>query len=423
MLLGIPARRYVLPVIWIAVLTMHAGAVEVPEITRPHPRLLLNAKQVATVRERALSGRAPFTESWRLLRRYADGALNLVPTPYTGTDSVEAYFATVGQAEVTRDLALAWHISGQEPYALKALELLLAWSNAKPPAMSRVDPQDRQPGSGMHIGRATMPFVWAYDLLYEHPSWTREQRETVEAWFRVLEMQVKRGILRWHRNDYFNRQYYQNHLAAHVMALTLIGYVLGDRELVQYAIASPENPRDFVQLLEGMIFMPGDAPHHREPAGLSVQRGELYDRYRHHTARGRGLQYAHLSMTLLTITAEACLQNGLDFYAYTAPTGERLEYVYDFYAPFYAAMKSDLQGGFYAGECHRMGRAGDDPMFFELAHARFPENENIQAVLLNHQRPGRRFWLLGWPTLLYGAEENQCTPGSERRRAPGTPEN
>ena len=41
--------------------------------------------------------------------------------------------------------------------------------------------------------------------------------------------------------------------------------------------------------------------------------------------------------------------------------------------------------------------------------ARFPKNENIQAVLLNNQRPGRRFWLFGWPTLLYGAEENQCT--------------
>ncbi len=39
--------------------------------------------------------------------------------------------------------------------------------------------------------------------------------------------------------------------------MALMGSYLGDRDLVQFALASPDNDRDFTDLIEGLILMPG----------------------------------------------------------------------------------------------------------------------------------------------------------------------
>ena len=68
-------------------------------------------------------------------------------------------------------------------------------------------------------------------------------------------------------------------------------------------------------------------------------------------------------------------------YAYTAPTGENLKLAYEFYAPFYTQMKSDLEHGYYAGEDDRITKAGDMRGLFELGYNAYPESTKIKAVL------------------------------------------
>ncbi len=88
----------------------------------------------------------------------------------------------------------------------------------------------------------------------------------------------------WEDNDYFNKQYYQNHLVAHSMGILMLGLATDNDELVQFAIDSPANPRDVKELLSGCILMDGDTPCSREKAGSAPPvKGEIYDRYRHDT--------------------------------------------------------------------------------------------------------------------------------------------
>ncbi len=182
----------------------NAQTVEVPAITNAHPRLLLNRVQLANMKKRALSGKEPFCRAWDLLKRRAEGSMAVKPAPYQGTDAVQAYRAASGQAEAARDLALVWHITGDDRYAEKALEFLWTWSGSDPHALSKVIPDA---GSGMHLARSTMPLVWSYDLLHDHSAWTKEKRVRVESWLRLLEWHIKQGIRQWHENDYFNQQY------------------------------------------------------------------------------------------------------------------------------------------------------------------------------------------------------------------------
>lgn len=381
----------------------------VPEITKPHPRLILDQQDLEAMRERVRSGHEPFISAWEKLRNSAEAGLARDPRPYEGDEGPRFWHVAWRESEAARDMALAWHITFDDRYALGAIRYIQEWATNVPIPGAHLDPERKDPGIGMYVARSTMPFIYAYDLLHDHPGWEPEARYRVESWFRIIEMNCKIGSYRWRKNNYYNEQYYQNHLVSDTMGMLLVGYVLGDRNLVQQAVSSEEYERDVFDLMDGLILMPGDTPHKREPAGLEIQPGEIYDRYRHHTGRLKGLQYSHLSLTLMTVIAEVLRNNGIDLYSYEAPGGEKLELSWAFYSDFYSTMRSDIKGGFYAGEDERMTRAGDKPTLFEIGALRYPELEGPREVLKNIDRAGEPLWLFGWPVLTHGIilEENE----------------
>ena len=274
---------------------------------------------------------------------------------------------------------------------------------------------------GMEVARAGSQFVWAYDLLYNYEGFTAEQKDAVEEWLRIMEQEIKTGITRWqdhYRWDteakawvrdpsvpaYFGAQDFQNHIVGHTMGLTIIGYALGDRELVQYALDSEAYPRNFKRLIAGCIFMEGEKPFAGEPDHAAPPRtGEIYDRYRHYEGTpGKGIGYTHLTLSLLIATAEAAYNNGLDFYHYTAPTGENLELPFDFYADLYRLKDSTLKGGFYSGEDKWLNNTWLANVC-EIAHKRYPQNEAVvkylQTVDRAHVHPAE---FLGISVLTHG---------------------
>ncbi|MEM6391877.1 MAG: alginate lyase family protein [Planctomycetota bacterium] len=199
-------------------------------------------------------------------------------------------------------------------------------------------------------------------------------RETIVAGFGRMAQLIRASADHWHANDYFGRQDYQNHVVAHTVGMLALGYAIGDRELVQYALDHPDNHRDYVELIAGSILMPGDIPHVCEPAGRTVHVGEIDDRYRHFTTpdHSKGLHYSHLTLSLLTVGSEILYCNGLDFYRYVAQGGETLELPFTFYSDFYRTRDSAIGDGFYAGESWRIGLASDSPELFEIAALRYP---------------------------------------------------
>ena len=374
----------------------------VPQITKAHPRLMMDSEDIAVMKKRVAAGEKPFSDAWALMKDELDKliAADVNPKPYTGDNSNEFFEAATNQSATARDLAIAWHITGDEKYGKSAIEYLYRWAAATPMPAGGFNPELRYPNTGMEIARSSFAFLWAYDLMYNHPLMTDARKAQVELWFRNLEKVIHEGAKRWDTNDYFGKQYYQNHITSHVMGLAAIGYTLGDRELVQYAIDSTANPRDFMEVIDGAILVEHETPHDGE--AKDVQSGEIIDRYRHRQAPGKGLQYAHLTLLTLAVTAEMCYNNGLDFYNYSSPTGENLAICFDFYADFYRLKDSTIKGGFYSGETERIGLAGDNPALFELGFRRYPNSPDLIELMSSMERGEQKVWILGRAVLTHG---------------------
>ncbi len=371
---------------------------------------MFTAESLDRMRERVAAGRDPWRRAAAKLVEEAEDALEsgVDPDPYTGRHSLEFYHAAIRQGERARLYAYGWLVSGDAGLAEAGIAYLAAWAGADPPPASDFDPEIRYPNTGMEVARAAIPFLEAYDLLAAHRSWDDGDRADVETWFRSLVDPILQGKERWQKNDYFNRQYFQNHLTAHTMGLAAIGYALGDRDLVQYALDHPDNDRDYKTLIEGMILMPGDETHHREPDDAPPpEKGEIADRYRHYTAPDRGLAYTHLSLSQLLYIAEMAWNNGVDFYSYEAEGGENLKLPLRFYADFYRTRDAGLHHGLYRGE-----RFQDFyPLIYEIANRRYPDTPEIVALLRSLDRlevPRHPHAYFFYPVLTHG----------ERRDAP-----
>ena len=181
-------------------------------------------------------------------------------------------------------------------------------------------------------------------------------------------------------------------------------YAIGDPSLVQFAVDSPENPRDFLKLFDGMILMAGDpfvAP--ADTMNPPPQDGEIVDRYRH--VEDLGFYYGQLSLRQMTAMSETLFANGLDFYQRTGAYGETLEKPFDFYADFVRTGTSSLKGGFYTGEGFGVG--GYKAAVYEVAHKRYPANLEIKALLDSVDRAavdpsGDAETYFVYPTLTHG---------------------
>lgn len=364
------------------------------EITFKHPSIAFTAEQFKKIADAYSAGAPSVKEAVDFIYTRASG--NYDPNTVTTAAKQEAsdlgtlYKSMKGPSVLALHRAVAANLTTdtekKDTYAAGAVEILYNWASACKdvdyPIVSSEDLEEPSTGAGMYLARVAWPFFATYDILRGTKYITADQNQVIVAWFRNIEKAIKASMNSWANNDYFNKQYYQNHLAAHMWGLLSIGYVLEDASLVQYAIDSDENPRDFYELIEGCILMEGDTPCSRESAtSKAPQTGEIYDRYRHETAPLKGLQYTSLTLQILSCAARTCYNNGIDMYAYEAPTGENLRLAYEFYAPFYAKIDASLQGGYYTGETERLTKAGDMQGLFELGYNAYPDSEAIKSVI------------------------------------------
>lgn len=369
------------------------------DISFRHPSLLYTEEQFTKIKAAYKAGTAvSLTKAINFVVIRAKDGLGYDPENVTteqkktNNDNGTWYKYVTGPSLLAMHFAMAWKIAddtdaNKAKYAQKAVELLMSWANAckdveYPVGTTQGTDEEPSTGAGMYLARGCYPFFVTYDILMGSEYISTEQDAVIRGWFTNIVKHIKASINAWDNNDYFNKQYYQNHLAAHVWGLVSLGYLLEDPSLVQFAIDHEDNPRDFYEMIQGAIFMEGDTPCHRESSGApAVRTGEIYDRYRHDTAPLKGLQYTSLTLQCLSSAARTCKNNGIDMYAYTAPTGENLRLAYEFYAPFYAQKKSDLEHGYYAGEDDRICKTGDMQGLFELGYNAYPDSQKIKTVI------------------------------------------
>lgn len=357
-------------------------------------------------RTRIAEKREPFHSYWQAARRDVDEAMTRQPEPYTGKDPLEFHGAAQSDGIAARLLAYTWRLEDREDAGAKAIAMLDAWASATPLPGTEFDPKIRFPNAGMDVARGMLPFVAAFDLLEGHPELTASRRQRIERWFRALADVVKQGIARWEENGDFGGQTFQNHHAAHVLGLVLFGAALRDDELIAFARDSDENPKDYFELVDGLILAPGDVPH-GGLRGKPLHPGEIQDRSR--TSSGGGLTYCHLTLTMMLYSADVLTRvTGKDDLNHRAPGGECLVQSATFYSDFFRLRRADLHGGYYERDARAIRSAEHYLGTFEVALHHWPDVPNLRAVVRSTKRSRTpRSWLCyyGLPLLTHGVDE------------------
>lgn len=366
-------------------------------------RIETTPERLEQVRTWLREKREPFYTYWQDAKKEGSVAFSKKYRPSANTNPLTYHQYVNAQGSVARILAYWWQLERNEEAAQTAIALLDSWASHQPLPGTNLDSKIRFPNAGMDVARGTLPFVVTYDLLHDLPEMTTERKARIEHWFRELSKVVEEGIRRWEENDDFGKQRFQNHHVSHVLGLAIFGTALNDREMVQFALDSPENPKDFKELIAGIILMPTDKPHYGR-RGKPLHAGEIQDRYR--TDTGAGLTYCHLSMTMLLYAAEVFTRfTGEDYVNWKAPGGEHLQLPFTFYSDFFRTRSATLHGGYYHRDQRMISRP--EPFFgiFEVALHHWPDTPNLRAMVRHlHRAKTPRTWLsyYGLPLLTHG---------------------
>lgn len=360
-----------------------------------HPSLLYTQQELDDIKQAIAIHKEPFYSASLYLKMYCDAKLNYVSSPYTGNNSDLYYNQMLLPASIVRNMAMAYKLTGNADYGVKAATMLDEFATACTGKLFDINIDF--PAQSMKVARASFPFVCAYDLLLNTGLISQATKTKVQAWFRQIEKQVKDGEQVWIDNDYFSKQYYNNHLVAHTMSLLAIGCALDDPALIQYAVDSEECPRDVRELITGMIMMTGD----RDCVRITNQpkeAGEIMDRFRHVTDGGRGLQYASLVLNLFSPIARICTHHSWNLFNYTAPTGENLQLSYNYYSDYWRTKNSYIKSGFYGHpqEDLRLASPADWIGNFEVGLRYYPTSQQLINVVGSYNRSTQHIDLLGY---------------------------
>ncbi|RME51674.1 MAG: hypothetical protein D6790_19635, partial [Caldilineae bacterium] len=216
-------------------------AIDLPE-NPMHPNLLLNQTEIEEIKQKV--EQYPWAqEAYRTLKANADAwaARSEIHVPETGGGFYHAADATAYQiteqhyshADAARDMALMFQLTGDEKYVPNAKAILLDYAD-KYLTYEIHDKAERTGDQAEAGGRATpqgineaawvIPLAWAYDLLYDR--FTPEEREAIET-------QVLRPAAEIIMDNNEGRH---NHQTWYNAGVGVIGFVLGDKELVWYAL-------------------------------------------------------------------------------------------------------------------------------------------------------------------------------------------
>ncbi|NQU42218.1 alginate lyase family protein, partial [bacterium] len=259
-------------------------------------------------------------------------------------------------------------------------------------------PQYPNSNIGLDLAIPMVSYCYAYSLLYD--GFALSERADIERWVRDMAGKIRFGHEAWIQANYFGGQDFNNHLSAHVMALAIIGYTLRDQAMIDYAIDSPDNPRDWGEMVDGAILMPTQPQATHGPGAQwdqkEIEAGEIYDRTR--ISQGKGLGYSLVNLKDLTFTAEVARNNGLDLYSHTGPYGENLKVSYDYFSNYVIAKDpSALAGGYYTEETTAPGEA---VALYEMVYRVWPDDPKIEAVLRSCDRVVDQHAFLGWTVVL-----------------------
>jgi len=159
-----------------------------------HPSLVVTAADIDAIKSRIAAGSEPEASAWRhFADYYLSGPMRDAPQVFAGPavnpgSDWDHVFDTLGQdGSKARNLAIAYVITGDQKYAVKAREYLVAWALGNTPTTQydwdHGDPTYDHGATGYHQSYGAFSFAYAYDLTYDSGVYSDADRVTVKAWF------------------------------------------------------------------------------------------------------------------------------------------------------------------------------------------------------------------------------------------------
>lgn len=148
--------------------------------------IVLSDADVAATRARLTAGDEPWATAWRVFLETRVGPAlrdgpSVDPGPYRGDGDVHRAFLPLdADSRAARNLAVAYALSGDRRYAVRARDLLVAWANASTP--TRLEHHD-SPDTGQLQSWGAFSFAYAYDLTRESGVYDAADAAAVHDYF------------------------------------------------------------------------------------------------------------------------------------------------------------------------------------------------------------------------------------------------
>ncbi|MBI3945177.1 MAG: alginate lyase family protein [Armatimonadetes bacterium] len=378
-----------------------------------HPNLFLNRTEIEAIREKIRRHEWAGRLHERLLAQVEDTlrggseyALYYTQGVYPGV-GINALWIT---GRRVRDVALAAAIANEQRYADKARELLLFFVDAaaqKPPPLDSLINGARDPEANLwaltHVYDQLSPsdkrwvdsflvfglrgginLCWAYDLIHERLS--EAEREAIEGFFLWIARSAMVPLAEHpspHNRTMWGRAF-----------CGVVGYTVGDRELIQFALEAPGGLKDVLE--------------------RGTRDGGVWN-------EANPYQMFYVSQ-LMAILAEAALRgDGVDLWHWRSPGGNSMKRFYDVclhlafpvelrvatygdngtQSPFVA--KGALYGGHQIGDYFLANdRDGRDWNTYELAYLRYRDPAYAWVLAQNPERDSFDQAVWGYLGLTHG---------------------
>ncbi len=150
-----------------------------------HPSLILNAADISAIRARIDTGQEPESSAWQYFKAYyINGPMSdsphVIAGPVTDFASSGLEQALGGDGAKSRNLAIAYALSGDQKYAVKAHDYLVAWATQNTPTTYQ---QCNDKACGYHQAYGAFSFAYAYDLTYDSGAYSSADRAAIKSWF------------------------------------------------------------------------------------------------------------------------------------------------------------------------------------------------------------------------------------------------
>src|SRR5699024_8453242 len=136
---------------------------------------------------RVEAGEEPFHGAWLETLAEANAALDKTYVPHQDENHASYFSLALEHGRDVRSLALAYHVTGDQAYADKGVEILRLW--AEDALASPYPSRGSRHSAGLVIGRAIPIFADGYAMLYEQVP--AEVRVLVTGWFRKMIAPIK----------------------------------------------------------------------------------------------------------------------------------------------------------------------------------------------------------------------------------------